>query len=375
MPERLVAEGGVAGLEAVTAFNRPVFQAYAEIVAAVRQRLGDQAASLFARPQLAGDTVAWFTDRPGDIRRWQDLGPAERAAFEPTRTTLDGQLRGLAANLTASGINTREGNLAHVLEAALLAPGLEHLYLVGGQPVLAFWGFRGAGQQGLSPLRAPLPEPPAAPPPLPPPRRGLWPWLLALLALLLLALLTWWFWPRPEPPPPAPAPPTEKVEPAAPPPQPAPQPPPQPPVSQPPPPPPKADIPKSRWDARDLSLLEGCWVLGHDGPAQSYDAQGRAVERGITRAGEICFDAQGNGSRSSVQEFSWGHILCQAPVTTTFDNEGRIVSRQPGVACTGDQKSTWLPRTMVCTRRNDSVADCVDHNPYEDNRFEFRRKE
>jgi hypothetical protein len=139
--------------------------------------------------------------------------------------------------------------------------------------------------------------------------------------------------------------------------------------------PPHADIPKNRWDARDLSLLEGCWVLGHDGPAQRYDAQGRAFERGTTRAGEICFDADGNGKRSSVQEFTWGRIFCQAPVTTTFDDEGHLVSRQPEVACTGDQQSSWLPRTMVCTRRDDSVADCLDHNPYEDNRFEFRRKE
>ena len=97
MAERLVAEGGVAGLEAVTAFNRPVFQDYGEIVATVRQRLGDQAAGLFARPVLAGDRISWFTDRPGEIRRWLDPAPADRAALEPARAALDGQLAGLVS--------------------------------------------------------------------------------------------------------------------------------------------------------------------------------------------------------------------------------------------------------------------------------------
>src|SRR5580692_9224898 len=113
MAERLVAEGGVAGLEAVTAFNRPVFQAYGEIVSAVRQRLGDQAAGLFARPELAGDRISWFTDRPGEIRRWLDLAPADRAALEPARGALDGQLAGLVSSFGAAGINTREGNFSH----------------------------------------------------------------------------------------------------------------------------------------------------------------------------------------------------------------------------------------------------------------------
>jgi hypothetical protein len=349
MAEREVARGGISGLEAVTAFNRPVFQAHAEIVRIVRQRLGDGTAALFARPVLSGDEISWLTDQPGDIRRWRDLPAEERATLEPLRAALDGQLSDLATSLGGGGLNTREGNIGHVLEAALIAPGVDHLYLVGGQPVLAFWGFRGVGQRGLSPLRSAFPEPAPAAPPVPS-RGRLW-WLAALLALLLAALLLWWLWPRPaEPPPPIAKP-------------------------EPPPPAPQTDLPRQRWDAHDLAMLKGCWSLGHDGPAQRYDAQGNVFDRGITRAGEICFDASGHGQRWSVQEFSSGHIYCTAPVTTSFDDKGRLVSRQPGVACTGDTQSNWLARTMVCIRRDDTTADCIDHNEYGDYPFEFRRKE
>ena len=357
----------------MTAFNRPVFQAHTEIVRVIRQRLGDGTAALFARPERSGDEIAWFTGEPGEVRRWLDLPLAERARLEPLWAALDGQLSGLAASLDG-GINTRDGNLAHVLKAAFVVPGPEHLYLVGGRPVLAFWGFRGVGQSGVWPLRSTFPEPPPAPAPVPS-RRRLWLWLLALLVLALAVLLVWWLWPGAvpvEPPPPI-------AKPGAPPPlptltPPAPLPQSEPPTPAPEPAPPaKVDLPQQGWDAHDLSILQGCWVLGHDGPAKLFDDNGNAVEGGITRAGQICFNSSGHGQRRAAMDFASGHLECIAPVTSSFDDKGQLVSRQPEGQCSGDRSTAWLPRVMICTRRDDSTADCVDRNPYEAFQYEFRR--
>jgi hypothetical protein len=373
MAEQLVARGGVAGLEAVTAFNRPVFQAHAEIVSLVRRSLGEDAAALFARPERSGDEIAWFTGEPGEVRRWLDLSPAERARLAPLRATLDGQLSGLAAGL-GGGINTRDGNLAHVLEAALVAPGPEHLYLVGGRPVLAFWGFRRAGQSGVPPLRSAVPEPPAAPPP---PGRRLWPWLLAFLALLLLAALLWWLWPRavpvepsppapvakPEPPPapqPAPPPPPEP----APPPQPEPA-PPEPAPTPPPPPPPKADLPQQGWDAHDLSILKGCWLLGHEVPVWI------GTNQGIMRAARLCFDESGHGQVSQASEFPTEKFTCADSIIGNFDQQNRLVARKPRTIC--DNGRSWAAGTFTCTRQNDTTATCITGGEGGRAELEFRR--
>jgi hypothetical protein len=99
---------------------------------------------------------------------------------------------------------------ANVLEQALLVPDDRHLFFIGDQPILSFWGFRGqngAALEALSlapPYAAPVqtgaPAPAVAAPglvrPLGPPRRSLWGWLLwlgSLLALLGLILFGLYF--------------------------------------------------------------------------------------------------------------------------------------------------------------------------------------
>nr|WP_294509948.1 hypothetical protein [uncultured Rhodopila sp.] len=397
MTEQELARGKLSSLEAVTAFNAPVFQSYADITAAVRHHLGAAAASLFARPEVQGDEIAWTTDLTGPSRRWADLSPAERATMEPLRREAGESLAGLIATLRRSGTNTRSGSLSHLLETAMVIPGVEHLRLVGQQLVLTFWGFRQPGDVGLYPLGAePLPLPP---PPQPVARRRIWPWLLGLLALLLLGTAGWWWFtlpppvvpvPKPEPvveepkppPPPAPTPPPPPPEPKPPeppPPEPPPPPPapkpsePPPPAPPPPPPPaPHADLPKQRWDQHDLSVLQGCWSLGREVKVQSYNAFNVPGEVGVARAGRLCLDQAGHGQESTVTDFPSGRVRCEAPVTATFGASGQLEINRPAVGCNRAQ-TTWLHAHLSCVRRDDSLAACTETGEHGSSPIEFRR--
>ncbi len=157
MTGQLLSSAPLKGLDALVVFDRPVYESYEQIAGVVAQRLGPQHAAVFARPELADGQVRWWADLPGPARRWSELGAAERARLEPTRLQLGEEIARLTADLSRAGINTPKGNLSQILHAALEVPGIEHLYVVDDQPVLTFWGFRGAGGDGVNGL-APLPE-------------------------------------------------------------------------------------------------------------------------------------------------------------------------------------------------------------------------
>jgi hypothetical protein len=95
---------GVAG--------EPVWRRAQQLRAAIEARLGGRHADLFAIPQVdeMGDKVDWYAPFDGVARAWSDLSEAE------------------------------------LLREAMVAPGSETLFSVGGRPVFAFWGFTGEGQ-------------------------------------------------------------------------------------------------------------------------------------------------------------------------------------------------------------------------------------
>ena len=117
-PQRLTAAPTV-GLDALSVFNKPVFEAHAELIGLVRQRRGPIAADAFAWPEQEGDHLAWITDLPGAPRRWTDLLPHEQADFDAARLSLGGALGGLVAELMQSGPNTRFGNFGQMLQAGV----------------------------------------------------------------------------------------------------------------------------------------------------------------------------------------------------------------------------------------------------------------
>lgn len=141
---------------------------------------------------------------------------------------------------------------------------------------------------------------------------------------------------------------------------------------KPPPPPPKpADLPKDRWDAKDLSVLEGCWTLGRETVSDHGERDG---SHSLCRvlAGRICFGNDGRGTRSFQQicpPGSGGSGACAAAITARFDGAGNLKTQQPRVSCTNFFWNSE-PNALTCRRVSDSVANCRDGQGFD---LEFRR--
>jgi outer membrane biosynthesis protein TonB len=192
------------------AFGQPVYMSYVQLRATITQKLGARHANYFAKPDRdpQNKSIHWISEVAGTARRWVDLSPEEQ-----TRHALD--LQALRSDFIryldelhrqgedASKIKMADGKgaaaFASLLEEAMLVPDDSHLYFVGDQPVVSFWGFRTFGGQAVDALRLaprrPAPAAAVAPAqegvalPFERPRRSWWRWLLWALGLLLLLLL------------------------------------------------------------------------------------------------------------------------------------------------------------------------------------------
>lgn len=196
----------------------PVWRAAGQLRTAIAARLSREHADLLAIPEAepGGRSIAWYAPFDGDVRRLADLPENEQRAVLDTVHRLHSDLSGLATQMEAPERSGAERNFARLLRHALTAPGEETLYVVGGKPVMAFWGFTAdAALPGVflasappAPATMPRPSPPIAPA-VPPystatmasapavtaaaaPRTVWWQWLLlGVVLLLLLALLAW----------------------------------------------------------------------------------------------------------------------------------------------------------------------------------------
>lgn len=139
-------------------------------------------------------------------------------------------------------------------------------------------------------------------------------------------------------------------------------------------------LPADRWNGKDLELLKGCWLLGHevDAVVRSTDAStGDETdhENCKTRAGRICFDGKGGGERQQVIDCPIrGRITCKARIEAKFNADGTLGTTQPRVKC--DKASVdWLPYTLRCQRLNDTSATCQSNGfpGFPPRVYEFRR--
>ncbi len=108
-----------------------------------RPRLSREHADLLAIPEAepTGRTIDWYAPFDGEVKRLADLGEAERREILDKVHRLHGEIAGLATQMEAVERSNAERNFARLLRHALTAPGEETLYVVGGRPVMTFWGF------------------------------------------------------------------------------------------------------------------------------------------------------------------------------------------------------------------------------------------
>jgi hypothetical protein len=140
----------------------------------------------------------------------------------------------------------------------------------------------------------------------------------------------------------------------------------------PPSPPPHADLPKQRWEQRDLSVLEGCWTLGKEYQVQTYNMFNMPMETGVTRAARLCLDQSGHGHESDISDFPSGRVTCDAPVTARFGSGGNLSIQRPRVTC-NPPRMTWMSAQLNCTRHDDATAVCTETNEHGNVTVEFRR--
>ena len=186
----------------------PVWRAAGQLRTAIAQRLSREHADLLAIPEVdpSGRRIDWYAPFDGDVRQLADLGEVERSAVLDKVRRLHTDLAGLADTMEAPDRSSAERNFAKLLRHALTAPGEETLHVVGGKPVMTFWGFSAdAALPGVflaSPPRPPIRTAPVAEAVIASApaaavvgsrlRSTWWQWvLLAAFLLLLLALLAW----------------------------------------------------------------------------------------------------------------------------------------------------------------------------------------
>ncbi|RKT46444.1 hypothetical protein [Thiocapsa rosea] len=148
----------------------------------LRRHLPGATAAVFARPEIAVDgsgTVTWTSELPGQPRPLTDLPDEEQAA---ARRILDDHLN--AISHLADELTRREPEdpePARLLIRAIVYPGDEAVYVIGGAPVLISWG---GTDPGRPPHAAGASDPATVPPA---PRRPAW--ILPLLGLIAFATL------------------------------------------------------------------------------------------------------------------------------------------------------------------------------------------
>ena len=136
-------------------------------------------------------------------------------------------------------------------------------------------------------------------------------------------------------------------------------------------------LPADRWQRKDLDLLTGCWLLGHEvGAVRGNPGDPNREENCTTRTGRICFDGKSGGQREQIMDCPIsGRAICKAPISVKFNEDGTLATTQPYVQCEGAQ-AQWLAYSLKCERIDDSTAVCHSSGfpgfPPRD--YEFRRE-
>jgi hypothetical protein len=148
----------------------------------LRRHLPGATAAVFARPEIAIDgsgAVTWTSELAGQPRPLLDLPEEAQAAARHVLADHLGAISRLADALARR--EPDDPDPARFLSRAIVYPGDEAVYVIGGAPVLISWG---GTDPGRPPPAAGAPDPAT----LPPPRRRP-AWIVPVLGLIALATL------------------------------------------------------------------------------------------------------------------------------------------------------------------------------------------
>jgi hypothetical protein len=122
--------------------GQPVYASALQLRETLRLRKQPAIADCLAIPQLneAGDRLDWYSPREGKVVSWAAATDAARAsALRQLENCLD--VVSQISKAAKSSEKSASQFFGALLEKAFRFPDQNHVYLVGGQPVLTFWGF------------------------------------------------------------------------------------------------------------------------------------------------------------------------------------------------------------------------------------------
>lgn len=142
MAKSFLRSGSLNDILALGENGLPVYASALQLRETLRLRKQPVIADCLAIPQLneAGDRLDWYSPREGKVVSWAAATDTARAsALRQLENCLDTVSQiSKAAKSSEKPATQFFGSL---LEKAFRFPDQNHMYLVGGQPVLTFWGF------------------------------------------------------------------------------------------------------------------------------------------------------------------------------------------------------------------------------------------
>jgi len=138
----LLRSGDLDDFQAVGGGGQAVFDSALQIREALRLRKQQAMVDCLAIPQINddGDRVDWYSPVEGRAVSWKAADDDSRfRALRFLESTLDS-----AAALSRKSLQspkTAQQLFGSLLEKALQFPGVNHVFLVDGKPVITFWGF------------------------------------------------------------------------------------------------------------------------------------------------------------------------------------------------------------------------------------------
>lgn len=142
MAKSFLRSGSLNDILALGENGQPVYASALQLRETLRLRKQTSIADCLAIPQLneSGDRLDWYSPREGKVTSWAAATDAARAS---ALRHLENCLASVAQISSAAKSSEKSALqfFGALLEKAFRFPDQNHVYLVGGQPVLTFWGF------------------------------------------------------------------------------------------------------------------------------------------------------------------------------------------------------------------------------------------
>lgn len=200
MAGSLLVSGNPQHYKAIGEGGQPVYSVAFQLREAIRLKAGASVANCLAIPQTNqhGSMVDWYAPVAGDVVPWSAATSEERehalSRLDAAHRTLERVIAQMSQSQSRDQQAEREKNtVLPLMSKVFYFPDTNFIYLVNGEPVVAFWGFHSEGSSlpadpftNLRSVSSSIAAASHVATPAAPTKRAWWWWLLLLLLLLLL---------------------------------------------------------------------------------------------------------------------------------------------------------------------------------------------